>query len=290
MKAIQTIPTRFAILAHPAIPRAAQESVRVQQYIQQKGAQAVCGLLNEPEVLAQINAGKIDLVIVLGGDGAMLHAGHACSAANIPLMGINFGRFGFLMEVQNNAWKRFISRLLKGDFRIEERMMLCAEHWRAKTRLADWEVINEVVVCRGQLVKPLHLHASIDGHPLSTYVADGLIAATPTGSTAYALAAGGPIMPPELRNILLVPVAPHLSVDQAVILSEGARVSITVASTHQAVLSVDGQDPITIQKGDRVDVYASGHSIRFVRFQNAGYFYQNLMSHMENNPATRKRR
>ncbi len=290
MKTILTIPTRFAVLAHPSIPRAIQESTRVQQYLQQKGAQAVCGYLDDPEITQQIASGKVDLVIVLGGDGAMLHAGHTCSAANIPLMGINFGKFGFLMEVQNNAWKRFISRLLKGDYRIEERMMLCAEHWRSKSKQAEWEVINEVVVCRGQLVKPLHMSASIDGHPLSTYVADGLIAATPTGSTAYALAAGGPIMPPELRNILLVPVAPHLSVDQAVILSEGARVSITVGSTHPAVLSVDGQDPITIQKGDRVDVYASGHSIRFVRFQNAGYFYRNLLSHMENNPATRKHR
>jgi NAD+ kinase len=290
MKTISPLPTRFAVLAHPSIPRTTPEANRVQQYLEQKGAKAICGHLDEPEICQQIASGEVDIVIVLGGDGAMLHAGHACSAASIPLLGINFGRFGFLMEVQNNAWKRYLTRLLKGDYRIEERMMLSAEHWRAKTKLAEWEVLNEVVVCRGQLVKPLHLIASIDGHRLTTYVADGLIAATPTGSTAYALAAGGPIMPPELRNILLVPVAPHLTVDQAVILSEGARVSITVASTHPAVLSVDGQDPITIQKGDRVDVFASGHSIRFVRFQNAGYFYRNLMSHMENNPATRKRR
>ncbi len=281
---------RIAILAHPAMPRAIQESVRVQQYFLQKNVSAIQGLINDRDIQEEITSGKVDLVVVLGGDGAMLHAGHLCIPANIPLLGINFGRFGFLMEVQHTAWKRYLTNLINGRYRIEERMMLCAEHWRSKIKRAEWEVLNEVVVCRGQLVKPLHLMASINGQPITTYVADGLIAATPTGSTAYALAAGGPIMPPELRNILLVPVAPHLSVDQAVILSEGSSVSITVNSSYPAVLSVDGQDPITIQKGDRVDVFASSHSIRFVRFQDAGYFYRNLISHMENNPATRKQR
>ena len=147
-------------------------------------------------------------------------------------------------------------------------------------------MLNEVVVCRGQLVKPLHISAFVDGEFLTTYVADGLIAATPTGSTAYALAAGGPILPPELRNILLVPVAPHLSVDRAIILSEGARVSITAQSDHQAVLSVDGQNPILMENQDRVDVYSGEHSLRFIRFFDAGYFYRSLMSHMEQNPAT----
>ena len=290
MNAANTPPTHIAVLAHPAMPKAIAESVRVQQYLQHKGVEASQGLLSDPALQAQVRSGQMDLVIVLGGDGAMLHAGHLCTTSRTPLLGINFGRFGFLMEVQHSAWKRFLIRLLQGDFRIEERMLLCAEHWRGKSKQAEWEVINEVVVCRGQLVKPLHLIASVDGAPLTTYVADGLIAATPTGSTAYALAAGGPIMPPELRNILLVPVAPHFSVDQAIILSEGARVGIMVASTHPAVLSVDGQDPITIRKGDHVDVFASGNSIRFIRFQDAGNFYHNLMSHMENNPATGKHR
>ncbi len=122
--------------------------------------------------------------------------------------------------------------------------MLNARYMRSGELLGQWEVLNEVVVCRGMFVRPVTLWARVDGYLLATYVADGLIAATPTGSTAYALAAGGPILPPELRNILIVPVAPHLSVDRAIILAEGACVTITVRTSHEAVFSVDGQPPI----------------------------------------------
>jgi NAD+ kinase len=128
----------------------------------------------------------------------------------------------------------------------------------------------------------VHLAASVDGRLLTTYVADGLIAATPTGSTAYALAAGGPILPPVLRNILLVPIAPHLSVDRAVVLSEGSSVSITVKSDN-AILSVDGQIPIGLAEDDRVDVRSAEYTAQFVRFGDPGYFYRNLTAHMNQN-------
>lgn len=248
------------------------------------------GMLDDIAYHKQILASNRDMVIVLGGDGAMLHAGRICAEADIPLLGINFGRFGFLIDVQPNVWRSSLRKLLAGDYHYEERMMLNVDLWRGKNRISNWQVLNEAVVCRQYQVKPLHLSASVDGIPLTTYVADGLIASTPTGSTAYALAAGGPIMPPELRNILLVPVAPHLSVNQAIILSEGAHVSISVTNDHPAVLSVDGQDPVLLKKSDRVEVYAGDHSVRFIRFQDAGYFYRNLMSHMEQNPATGKHR
>ena len=113
-----------------------------------------------------------------------------------------------------------------------------------------------------------------------------MIASTATGSTAYALAAGGPILPPELRNILIFAVAPHLSVDRAVVLPEGATVSITVHTDHQAVLSSDGQPPVEMNDGDRVDAYASEHSVKFIRFQEPDYFYRNLTLHMSQNPST----
>jgi len=147
-------------------------------------------------------------------------------------------------------------------------------------------VLNEIVVSRGHIVRPVHLVTYVDQRYLTTYVADGLIASTATGSTAYALAAGGPILPPELRNILLVPVAPHLSIDRAIILSEGSSVSIMVSTDHQAVLSPDGQVPIGLADGDRVEAYASDHTIRFLRFQDPGYFYRNLTPHMSQNPST----
>jgi NAD+ kinase len=164
-------------------------------------------------------------------------------------------------------------------------MMIRAEHLRSAESLGNWHALNEVVVSRGASVHPVHLSASVDGMLLTNYVADGLIASTPTGSTAYALAAGGPILPPTLRNILLVPIAPHLSVDRAVVLSEGASVTISVRDRSEAVLSVDGQTPIPLADDDRVEIRLGDYAARFVRFGDPGYFYRNLTAHMNQNPA-----
>ncbi len=120
------------------------------------------------------------------------------------------------------------------------------------------------MVGRGRVVRPVHLDASVDGRHLTTYVSDGLIIATPTGSTAYALAAGGPVLPPVLRNILLVPVAAHLSLDRAIVVSEGSAIKIELERGDEAVLSVDGQQSIAMEIGDWVDVRASEHSLRFL--------------------------
>jgi NAD+ kinase len=175
--------------------------------------------------------------------------------------------------------------VLEGDFWLEKRMMLRAEHRRADELLGTWHVLNECVIGRGEIVRPVHLTAVIDGHTLTTYVADGLIVSTATGSTAYALAAGGPILPPELRNILLVPVAPHLSVDRAIVLHEGSQLYITVRTEHQASLSVDGQEPVSMLDLDTVHTRASEHHVEFVRLQDPDYFYRNLTSRMNENPS-----
>ena len=196
------------------------------------------------------------------------------------------GAFGFLMELQKEDWRKYLPDLLKGKYRREERMLLRANLFSGKTLKGSWEVVNEVVVCRGQMVKPIRLHACVNGYPMASYVADGLIAATPTGSTAYALAAGGAIMPPELRNILIVPVAPHISLDRAIILSEGASVTITVNTSHQAVLSVDGHEPVDMADEDFVRVEASQRNVTFIRFHDPGYFYKNLNRYVEKNPST----
>jgi NAD+ kinase len=245
-----------------------------------------CAPLNNEDFRQQIQSGAFDLLIVLGGDGTMLRAGRLCAPQQIPVLGINLGHFGFLMELHGNKWKTALPEILEGKFQLEDRMMLHAEHWRDSRMMGYWEVLNEVVVCRGKYVRPIHLKALVDGYELTNFVADGLIAATPTGSTAYALAAGGPILPPELRNILIVPVAPHLSVDHAIILSEGATVRILVYSSHDAVMSVDGHYPVELQNNDHIDVRAAKNFVSFVRLQDPGYFYRNLMRYMEQNPST----
>lgn len=282
--------SNILLVSHPKLHEAGVLVKDISTAILQSGRSVKIGMLDNEEIRTQIRSGVFDLVIALGGDGTMLRAGILCASPKKPLLGINLGRFGFLTEIQGGQFQTVFPKLFSGDYWIENRMMLAAEQWRSNTQLGSWEVLNDVVVARGNNVRPVHLITHVDGRYLTTYVADGLIAATATGSTAYALAAGGPILPPEMRNILLVPVAPHLSIDRAIILAEGSTVNIVINTTHQAVMSPDGQLSIDLQDEDRIDVRASKNSVQFIRFQDPGYFYRNLTPHMSQNPATGSQR
>ena len=277
---------QIAVAPHPRLPETVAEAARIVAFLEERGLQPYSGMLHEEELIRRIEAGQFDLLIALGGDGTMLRAGRLCAPYGIPILGINMGRLGFLVELRLEQWREFLPHLFEGKYWLEHRMMLSAEHYRGDERLGRWSVLNEVVVGRGETLHPAHLTAHVNSRYLTTYVADALIAATPTGSTAYALAAGGPILPPELRNILLVPVAPHLSIERAIVLAEGSTVSITLQEGHDAVLSIDGQPSIKFVNGDRVDVRAGEHAALFVRFQDPGYYYRNLTPHMGRNPST----
>ena len=273
------IPKRPVVVAYPKMPEAFAETDLIVKFLRTQGFEAPQGSLYDEEIPKRLKAGEFDLLVAIGGDGTMLRAGHLCAPFRVPILGINMGRLGFLIQVDRADWREMLERLLKGEGWIEERMMLSAEHVRADEILGRWQALNEVVVGRGLALRPVRLEARLDGRLLTTFVCDGLIAATATGSTAYALAAGGPILPPELRNILLVPIAPHLSVDRAVVLAEGSSVSIMVRSEN-TVVSVDGQAPVTVDENDHVDVRRGEYSARFVRFGDPGYFYRNLNAHM----------
>jgi len=278
------LPQRPVVTAYPKVPEAFNEAKAIAAYFKEKGIDAPFGSLYDEELRKRVKQSEFDLLVSVGGDGTMLRAGHLCAPSGVPILGVNLGRLGFLMQLERGQWRDMFDRLLEGEAWIENRMMLRAEHISAGEKLASWQALNEVVVSRGQFLRPVRLSAFADGHLLSTYVADGLIAATPTGSTAYALAAGGPILPPELHNILIVPIAPHLSVDRALVLSEGTSVAIIVKSEN-CVVSVDGQAPIGLAELDRVEVRAAEYTAQFVRFGDVGYFYRNVTEHMNQNPS-----
>ncbi|MCJ7434058.1 MAG: NAD(+)/NADH kinase [Anaerolineales bacterium] len=269
-------------MAYTKMPETIVEAEAISAYLKDKGMDAPCGSLYDEDLRKRVKTGEFDMLIVVGGDGSVLRAGHLCAPSGVPILGVNLGRLGFLLQVGRKDWREYLEKLFNGEAWIEDRMMLRAEHIRAGELLGGSNALNEVVIARGQNLRPVHLSASVDGRHLTSYVADGLIAATATGSTAYALAAGGPILPPELRNILLVPIAPHLSVDRAVVLAEGSSVSITVKSEN-TVLSVDGQPATPLMEDDRVDVRAAEVTAQFVRFGDPGYFYRNLTAHMNEN-------
>lgn len=276
------IPKHPVVTAYPKMPEAFAEGEAMSAFLKEKGMDAPVGSLYDEDIRRRVKNGEFDMLIAVGGDGSVLRAGHLCAPCSVPILGVNLGRLGFLIQIDRREWREHFEKLFNGEAWIENRMMLHAEHIRAGENLGSSNALNEVVVGRGQNLRPVRLTALVDTRELTSYVADGLIASTATGSTAYALAAGGPILPPELRNILLVPIAPHLSVDRAVVLSEGSSVNIVVKSEN-AVLSVDGQPPTPLMEDDQVRVTAADVTAQFVRFGDPGYFYRNLTAHMNEN-------
>jgi NAD+ kinase len=224
-----------------------------------------------------------DLVIAIGGDGAMLRAARVCAPENVPVLGINTGYLGFLTEVSPDDWQQSLETLLAGDYWIEQRMMIRCEVRRGETVIGHSEALNDVVISRGAIAKSVQLETYIDGGWATTYHCDGLIIATPTGSTAYALAVGGPILPPELKNILVVPVAPHLSMDRPMVLSQGSMVQVVVDphTVAEVVLTVDGELLASMESADRAVVRASDSVSRFLRLRDRNYFYRSLLDRLE---------
>jgi NAD+ kinase len=280
-------PERILILYNPLVATAAALAADLHAYLSaQPGVTLTQCALAEAEKTNAI-AGQ-DLIVLLGGDGSMLRTGSLSARHSVPILGINLGRLGFLGEVPPDEWREALTRVLAGDCWLEERMMLHVEHRRAGQVLGSYEALNEAVIGRGALARPVRLKTLIDGGELTTYVADGLIVSTPTGSTAYALAAGGPVLPPELRNILLIAIAPHLSIDRAIVLPQGTTVDVIVRTDHQAILSADGQYEVPLQDGDQVTVCMSAYLTTFVRVRPRHYFYTSLVERMGQNPSADK--
>jgi NAD+ kinase len=237
---------------------------------------------HENEVRAEIQS--VDLVVAIGGDGAMLRAARVCAPFNVPVLGVNMGVLGFLTEIDNpDAWDAHLDRLLQGDYWIETRMMVHTQVLRDGAVITAEDALNDVVISRGIVTRTIRLEMYIDDGWTTTYNADAVIIATPTGSTAYALACGGPILPPQLHNILIVPVAPHLSMDRPIVLSQGATVEVIPSPDMQeeVVLTVDGRPLGDLHAGDVVRVTSSQHSSRFVRMRERNYFYRSLLDRLE---------
>lgn len=227
---------------------------------------------------------RTDMVIAIGGDGAMLKAARACAKYEVPVLGVNMGWLGFLTEINTpDEWDVALERVVNGDFWIEKRMMITASIVEdGKTKVAV-DALNDVVISGNVFGRMIQMDTFIDKHWATTYNSDALIISTPTGSTAYALATGGPILPPELLNILIVPVAPHLSMDRPLVLSEGSVVDVRGAeeNRNQIVLTVDGNVVAELTEDQHISVKSAEYQSRFVRLRERNYFYRSLLDRLE---------
>ncbi len=215
---------------------------------------------------------EVDLAVVVGGDGTMLSVARILAAHNVPLVGVNQGRLGFMTDIALRDTQQALKAILEGEYDAEERHILQGCVTRHGQVLLDTLALNDVVVSRGAIGGMVELTVTIDGKFVYNLRADGLIVATPTGSTAYALSANGPIMHPNLAAIVLVPVAPHALSNRPIALSDDCEVEMTLTRGRDAGAHFDGQAHITLQERDCITIRRSQHTIRFLHPRGYDYF------------------
>jgi NAD+ kinase len=270
---------------HTTVSGAALESSRrvlddVAQFISRIGAEVVLeqdtaehlGLSLYP-TLKMADIGKqCDLGVVIGGDGTMLGIGRQVAQYGLPLIGINQGRLGFITDIPLEHFEQTLKPMLLGQFEEEQRSMLHAKVWRDKHCVFDAFAMNDVVVNRGATSGMVELRIEVDGRFVATQRADGLIVATPTGSTAYSLSAGGPLMHPTLGGWVIAPIAPHTLSNRPIVLPDTSKISIEVMSGRDASANFDMQSLATLMLGDQITVEQSTHKVRFLHPQGWNYF------------------
>lgn len=224
-----------------------------------------------------------DVLVVLGGDGTFLRAARAVAEIDVPLLGINVGKVGFLSKVEAGDLIHVLDQLQAGQYTLEHRMALEGRILRAgATDAAERHIaLNDVVVARGSLARVVRLDVSIDDSHLATYIADGLVVASPTGSTGYSFSAGGPILDPTARNLIVTPIAGYLTTIRSVVVGSSVVVRCRVADAHEALASIDGREDVPLVVGDVVEVRALERPIRFVLPDGAMPFWDLLRKKVE---------
>jgi NAD+ kinase len=228
-----------------------------------------------------------DALVVLGGDGTFLRAARAVAEIDVPLVGINLGKVGFLSKAEAGDLEAVLERIAAGEYTFDERMVIEGRILRtggpdARPNEAERHIaLNDIVVARGSLARVCRLDVSIDDTHLATFIADGLIVASPTGSTGYSFSAGGPILDPVSRNLVVTPIAAYLSAFRSVVVSPDQVVRCRVVDAHEALVSVDGREDLPIAVGDVVEVRALSRPIRLLHPRGSLSFWDLLRHKVE---------
>ncbi|WP_027363441.1 NAD(+)/NADH kinase [Desulfotruncus alcoholivorax] len=216
---------------------------------------------------------RADCLIVLGGDGTLLHSARLAAPFGVPIFGVNLGRLGFLTEVDIPHIHLALERLLAGQYTIEERMMLEAGVIREGQPYEPVTGLNDAVITKGGFARLIVLDTFVDGQHFNTYYADGVIVATPTGSTAYSLSAGGPLVVPHLDLMVVTPICPHALWARPLVIAAGSEVRVTLLSRQgEVMLTMDGQHGMRLNYGDIVKVRRAEHRAKFIKLNNRTFF------------------
>ncbi len=223
--------------------------------------------------MEELSEGSVDGIIVLGGDGTLLHAAKALAALNCPILGVNLGHLGFLTEVEVPDLMSALTAMVNDRYEIDQRDLLAMRVMRGHHELVRFEAMNDVVVTKGPFARLINLETFVDEAYVTTYPADGLIVSSPTGSTAYSLSAGGPILSPALGVMVVTPICPHSFFDRSIVINGDQQVKIRVRAMHRDTLvTVDGQETYPLIDGDEVIVETSPTKIRLFRRPGWSFF------------------
>jgi len=215
---------------------------------------------------------QVDAVIVLGGDGTLLSMARAIGDLGVPILGINLGGLGFLTATTLDELLPAMEALLAGAMAVEERMMLSARLVRGSQTIGEYVALNDVVITKSAMSRIIDLAVSVGGRHATSYRADGLIISTPTGSTAYNLSTGGPILFPTMDAVVLTPIAPHTLSNRPIVLPGGERIDVTLRADQEVMLTMDGQVGVPLRERDRVEVGKARARIRLLRFDQRDFF------------------
>jgi NAD+ kinase len=260
------VPKRVGIVHKVSSAEASETALYVRQYLENKRVEVVT---DEAEI-----GRSAELVVVLGGDGTLIHAQSLLAGRPVPILGVNMGSLGFMTEVPQSGLYGALELVLAGQARVSERMKLRVHLHRGGSpeRALDAEVLNDVVISKSALSRMAELDTRCSGGYVTTYKADGVIVATPTGSTAYALAANGPIMYPTMRGVIIAPICPHTLTQRPLVVPDDENIEIVLVNDTEVYLTLDGQMGMPLERGDRVQVKQSYNRVLLVRNPNIDFF------------------
>ena len=273
---------RIGFAYNPTIEATVELAARASGWCKRRGIDDWRAQAGDIEALREALP-ETDALVVLGGDGTFLRAARAVAEVDVPLLGINLGKVGFLSKAEATDLEPVLEHIVAGEYRIDERLVIEGRIFRSGGT-SDGErhiALNDIVVARGSLARVCRLDVSIDDSHLATFIADGLVVASPTGSTGYSFSAGGPILDPTSRNLVVTPIAAYLSAIRSVVVSPRQVVKCRVVDAHEALVSVDGREDLPISVGDTVEVHALDRPIRLIEPKGAQPFWDLLRHKVE---------
>ena len=273
---------RIGFAYNPTIEATVELAARASGWCRRRGIDEWRAQAGDSEALAAALP-TTDALVVLGGDGTFLRAARAVAEVDVPLLGINLGKVGFLSKAEASDLEPVLEKISAGDFTIDERLAIEGRILRQGIgdNAARHVALNDIVIARGSLARVCRLDVSIDDSHLATFIADGLVVASPTGSTGYSFSAGGPILDPESRNLVVTPIAAYLSAIRSVVVSPQQVVRCRVVDAFEALVSVDGREDLPIAVGDVVEVRAMDRPIRLIEPKGAQPFWDLLRHKVE---------